>query len=357
MHEDHRFTHAVRSMSRPAEIWRFRPHPLLRNAHVQTALAAHLNRRPRPYKAAEHRVSLDDGDTVVLHEDAPLHADDTTPSVLLIHGLTGSYESTYMVRMAEKLTAHGYRSFRVDMRGCGAGEGLAKVPAHCGLYGDVAACVHKISELYDESPVSLVGYSLGGTLTLNMLAEAGDLRIGNLEKSLVVCPPIDLFSCERHFRSFWGSYYDKFFVKLVWEQVVKRWQKFPETGPTTVPRRPRRLRDIDHMVIGPAAGYSSAEAYYAGTQPGPKLAAIRQPVTIVFSKDDPVVPCGPLFEFPHSESIETIITTHGGHLGFLGVRGIDADVRWLDWRIIEWLDHPHDRPRDSVSADRVYALK
>jgi predicted alpha/beta-fold hydrolase len=97
------------------------------------------------------------------------------------------------------------------------------------------------------------------------------------------------------------------------------------------------------MIIAPAGGFTSAEHYYRATQPGPRLASIRQPVTIVFSSDDPIVPCGPLFEYPHSSSIETIITTHGGHLGFLGVRGIDTDFRWLDWRIIEWLAHPQER--------------
>ena len=42
-----------------------------------------------------------------------------------------------------------------------------------------------------------VGYSMGGTLALNMLAEAGHTRIGNLERTLAICPPIDLFSVQQ----------------------------------------------------------------------------------------------------------------------------------------------------------------
>lgn len=344
-------------MSSPAENWKFRPHPLLRNSHLQTVLGIHWPRRVAPYTATPHKVALDDGDTLVLHEDAPVGANETTPSVLLIHGLAGSHLSSYMTRMAEKLTAHGYRSFRLDMRGCGAGEGLAKLPTHCGRSTDVAAALHTIGDLYSESPVSVVGFSLGGTLTLNMLAEAGEMRVGNLEKTLVVCPPINLFSCEQHFRTFLGSRYDKFFVKLIWNQVMLRWQKFPEVAPPAIPRRPQKLRDIDHLVIAPSGGYSSAEHYYSETQPGPKLAAIRQPVTIVFSKDDPIVPFGPLFDFPHSDSVETIVTSHGGHLGFLGLSGIDKDFRWLDWRILEWLEYPHRRQTPQDVPDQACTLK
>jgi uncharacterized protein len=340
-------------MNHPAEIWKFCPHPFLANPHVQTIVAIHWPRRVALYRATQHQVTLDDGDQIVLHEDRPAHADETTPSVLLIHGLSGSFQSTYMTRMAEKLTAQGYRVFRADMRGCGASEGLARQPAHCGLASDVASALHTIAELYGDSPVSLVGYSLGGTLALNMLADAGEMRIGNLEKSLVVCPPIDLFSCERNFRTSLGRWYDRFFVKEIWQQVVRRWQKFPDIAPGAIPPRPPKLRDIDEMIIAPSGGFSSAEHYYAETQPGPRLALIRQPVTIVFSRDDPIVPCGPLFEYPHSESIETIITSHGGHLGFLGARGIDRDFRWLDWRIIEWLAHPHERQSQSKLADQV----
>jgi hypothetical protein len=335
-------------MNRPTETWKFRPHPLLANSHLQTVMGIHWPRKVAAYQATQHKILLDDGDTIVLHEDAPASANDTTPSVLLIHGLSGSFQSSYMTRMAEKLTERGYRSFRADMRGCGAGEGLAKTPAHCGLSTDVASAVHLISELYSESPLSVVGFSLGGTLTLNMLGEVGEMRVGNLEKSLVICPPIDLFSCERNFRTMLGRRYDQFFVKQIWNQIVKRWQQFPDVAPEAIPRRPRKLREIDELVIAPSGGFTSAEHYYRDTQPGPKLAAIRQPVTIVFAKDDPIVPCAPLFNYPHSDSIETIITSHGGHLGFLGASGVDPDFRWLDWRIIEWLGG--DR---NVTTERV----
>ena len=326
------------AMPRTAHRWKFRPHPLLPNGHLQSFAGIYLPRRDAPYQAIQHQVPLDDGDHLVLHEDQPEGAGDEPPIVLLIHGLGGCYLSTYMRRMTERLLARGYHVFRMDMRGCGAGQGLAKHPTHCGRSGDVAATLHYIANLYSQAATHLVGFSMGGTLALNMLAESGEIRVGNLRRTLAICPPIDLMATERGFHTRMGRRYDRFFVRLLWKQIVDRWQRFPEMAPIPIPQRPRRLRDIDELVIAPSAGFTSAEDYYRQTAPGPKLKSIQQPVTILVSQDDPIIPFAPLGAYPRSSSVETIATSHGGHLGFLSLRGDDPDLRWLDWRIIDWLE-------------------
>ena len=281
-------------MQDPPYPWKFVPSPLLANRHLQTFLGIHWPRNDARYQAIQHQVALDDGDRIVLHEDAPIAGDESAPkallsapSVLLIHGLAGCYKSTYMCRMADRLVEHGYRVFRMDMRGCGAGEGLAKLPSHCGRSTDSAAALRHIAEIYPDSETSIVAYSMGGTITMNMLAEAGEMPIGNLQRSFVICPPIELAHVERHFRRSWGRLYDRFFVRLLWKQITHRWRLFPETAPSQIPGRPQRLREIDELVIAPSGGFDSAEDYYEQTSPGPKLVSVRQPLTIFFSEDDP----------------------------------------------------------------------
>jgi predicted alpha/beta-fold hydrolase len=324
-------------MSLTAKQWKFNPHPLAKNGHLQSLLGIRWPTGAPPYQAQQHQVQLDDGDQLVLHEDPPAEAAETAPIVLLTHGLAGSYRSSYMRRVAHRLTQHGYRVFRLDMRGCGAGEGVAQKPVHCGMSDDFAAALHCIAELYPDTTTSIVAFSMSGSITLNLLAEAGNLRVGNLDRSMVICPPIDLAHVENHFRSFWGKRYDRFFMKLLWKQIQRRWQRFPELAPATLPEQPKKLRQLDELIVAPANGFASAADYYAQASPGPKLASITQPVTIVFAEDDPVVPIEPLFEVPHSSSIEVITTRHGGHLGFLSGRHDDPDFRWLDWRILDWL--------------------
>jgi predicted alpha/beta-fold hydrolase len=326
------------------EHWKFRPHPLLRSGHLQTVAGIYLPRRYAPYGATRHYVLADHGpagghhDQIVLHEDRPADVVSMKPVVLLVHGLSGCHQSSYMCRMSERLVDRGYVVFRMDMRGCGAGQEVARMPTHCGRAGDVAAAVRKIAELHPEAPTLAVGYSMGGTLGLNLLAEAGDTRVGNLERVLAICPAIDLVSISRQFGTRLGRPYDIFFLKFLWEHTLVRWRRFPDVAPAATPRKPARLRDFDELVIAPAGGFESADHYYRTTQPGPKLASIRQPATIIATKDDPIVPLAPLMDYPRSASVETVIVPFGGHLGFIAARNGDPDSRWLDWRIIDWIE-------------------
>lgn len=328
------------------EHWKFRPHRLLRNAHLQTVAAVYLPHKVAPYRATRHFVPVDDltpeqgGDQIALHEDRPSGYCPTAPVVLLIHGLSGSYESTYMQRMADKLTARGYTTFRMDMRGCGAGEDLARRPTHCGRSGDVAAAVKFIAQQHPAAPLYTVGFSMGGTLALNMLAEAGHTRIGNLERTLAICPPLDLFAVQKQLETRLGRRYDRFFVKSLWQQITKRWLRFPDMRPVAPPPLPKRLGEINEWVIAPSGGFKNADDYYARTQPGPKLASIKQPAIIIAAEDDPIVPTAALRNFPLG-SVETVVVGGGGHLGFLAARNGDADIRWLDWRIIDWIQTGH----------------
>ncbi len=329
------------------ENWKFHPHPLMANGHLQTFLGIKWPRRYAPYQAKQHFVPLDgcdldasgqaDGDQLVLHEDSPATENLSLPIVLMIHGLAGCHSSTYMCRMAEKLTERGYRVFRMDMRGCGAGNQFARKPTHCGRWQDVAAALYHIAELYPNRATQLVGFSMGGTLTLNMLAEAGNMPVGTLERTLVISPPLDLAHVENHFHTGLGLKYDKFFVKLLWNQNLARWKYFPEMVPNGDCTPPKRLHDLDNLVIAPTGGFSSAEDYYEQASPGPRLTSIRQPVTFFSSEDDPIVPIEPLWEFRSSASIEIFTSRRGGHLGFMSRRNSDPDFRWLDWRILDWL--------------------
>ena len=348
-------------MSERHEHWKFRPHPFLRSGHLQTIAGIYLPRKDEPYAATQHYVHADDlppeqgGDQLVLHEDRPDAWQPGAPVVLLIHGFAGCYSSTYMTRMMQRMTSRGYCVFRMDMRGCGAGEELARQPTHCGRWLDVAKVLRHLADIYPESPALAVGFSLGGSQLLNMLANFGDERIGNFERGMAICPPIDLFDVEKRFNTRGGRPYDKFFVRLIWRQVVERWKRFPDLAPSVIPRRPKRLGHIDEMVIAPAAGYANRQDYYRESQVAERLALITQPVTIIAAEDDPIVPTAPLRQYKHGPGVEAVYVPGGGHLGFIARSNGDPDYRWLDWRIIDWAEQSKNRnarERSESSAAR-----
>ncbi len=117
------------------------------SGHAQTLAGVYLPAGRYPYRARQHRVALADGDQLVLHDDRPDAWQAGDRAALLIHGLAGCHTSGYMQRIAHKLSARGVRVFRMDLRGCGAGQGLARWPYHSGRTEDAVAALEAIARL------------------------------------------------------------------------------------------------------------------------------------------------------------------------------------------------------------------
>ncbi|MEX2026661.1 MAG: alpha/beta fold hydrolase [Pirellulaceae bacterium] len=323
----------------------FRPHPLFRGGHAQTLAGCYLPGLTIVERATRHCVELTDNDRIVLHEDEPdSHAlengsrHNRNKIALLVHGLGGSHRSGYLQRCTHKLTARGIRVFRMDLRGCGAGVGLARYPVHAGRSQDVGAALEFILRRYDEASVSVVGFSMGANLILKLLGEWGDLAPPRLIAAMAVAPPIDLLECSRSLNGGLGWLYDRAFLTGLVRAAAMRRRHVPDGHHLPPAARPRRLLDFDETFTAPVGGFAGAEDYYQRASAGPLLAQIRVPTLIVTAADDPIIPVGPFERATYSPQTKLVITPSGGHLGFIGVSKIDPDRRWLDWRILEWIE-------------------
>ena len=118
-------------------------------------------------------------------------------------------------------------------------------------------------------------------------------------------------------------------------------------------RRPRQLREIDDWFTAPVCGFGTAENYYRQCSSAPLLSDIRLPTLILAAADDPLVPLDALRSARLSHSTVLRITLHGGHLGFIASRSSDADRRWMDWRVVDWVTagHPPESSRCNAWSD------
>jgi predicted alpha/beta-fold hydrolase len=315
----------------------FRPHPLVRGGHLQTILGAYLPWQRVPYNARQHQVTLDDGDRIVLHDDQPQSWQPGDGVVLLLHGLGGSYQSSYMQRSATKLTERGYRVFRMDLRGYGAGFPLARYPVHAGRSEDAGSALAHVMELCPGSPVHLVGFSMGGNIVLKLAGELGSQAPQNLASVLAVSPPIDLVECSRNMHRRVNRVYDRRFVKNLLDLVQRRKQLVEGALHRAFATLPKRLVDFDDQYTAPLSGFAGAQDYYEQASSGRVLRHVSVPTLIVTAASDPIIPVGPFERTRYSDSTQLIIAPCGGHLGFFGRAGIDPDRRWLDWRIVDWI--------------------
>ena len=245
------------------------------------------------------------------------------------------------MRLAERLVCAGVRVFRMDMRGTGAATGKAKLPGHAGRTEDAAEAIRRIAELCPESPLTVVGFSMGGNIALGTLANASGSPIGNLARGIAVSPPVDLSRCCHELRQGLRNFYDKYLVR----HLIQRWQ---DTGGTLPHSRPRSIYEFDDKVTAPLSGYRDAEDYYANASSGPRLTDINLPTRIIAAKDDPVVAYGAIRDAKRSDAVELYVSNSGGHLGFFGgeakrdastsnPREAEDRYRWMDWRIASWI--------------------
>jgi len=319
----------------------FRPHPLLRNGHAQTLAGVYFPGALPEYVAERHTLPLGDGDATILHDDCPADWQPGDAVALMLHGLGGCHLSVYMRRTAEKLRARGVRAFRMDLRGCGAAMELARLPYHSGRSADAAAALAYLQTLCPGSPVTLIGYSLGGNIVLKLAGESGANPPPNLLSVLTVCPPADLGVCSDWIGRKLNLVYDRYFARLLAAQLAERRARNPEALHGEFPRLPTRLREIDDWFTAPTCGFGTADNYYRQCASAPLLPEIRLPTLIIAAADDPLVPAHSLKPLPLSPSTRLLITRHGGHLGYIGASGTDADRRWIDWRVVDWVLAQH----------------
>lgn len=311
----------------------FFPLPLLGNPHVQTILGSFLTGHFRASRGQKRIVALPDGDRVVLHETMPRVPHPREPIALLVHGLGGSHRSAYLPRMTRRLNDLGWRVFRLDLRGAGAGIRLARRFYNAACSEDLRIVVEHIATAFPDSPQVVVGFSLGGNIVLKLAGEAAARPLPSLHAIAAVAPPIDLTRCSELLARY--PFYDAFFVHLLTTQVAQHQLYFPDLPRVVFPRR-MNLRQFDDLYTAPRWGYGDALDYYRQASAFPCIPAIRLPTYILTARDDPFIAVEPFESFPMPAAVELHITPHGGHLGFLGADGAGG-IRWAETQLVQWL--------------------
>lgn len=317
----------------------FRPLPFLGNPHVQTVLANAWAWSLGAPAATVRTMALPDGDALALHESIPPAWQTGGKIAVLIHGLAGCHRSGYMLRLTKRLTRMGVRVTRLDLRGAGAGMKLARRFYCAACSEDVRAVLEALHREHPTSPLLLFGFSLGGNIVLKLAGEAAQQPVAGLVAVAAVGPPIDLERCSDLITR--QRFYDQFYARQLIAQVREHANHFPDLPPIAFPHR-ATLREFDDHYTAPRWGYRGASDYYQRASVTSLIPAIRVPCLILTSRDDPFIALDPFLEAGSSPSVTVQITTHGGHLGYLGHDG-QGGLRWAETRVVEWALEEADR--------------
>ena len=314
----------------------FAPHPLVRGGHRQTIVGRYLPGPRGRLASSSHTIDVDQGDRLVLLDTIPKHWRRGEPAAVLIHGLGGCARAPYVVRVASRLERLGVRVVRMNLRGAGAGFGLARGIYHAGRTEDVRRVVEWLATAAPASPIALIGFSLGANLALKLAAEAVDDPVPGLDCVLAANPPIDLEVCCRHIERPENRIYNRNFVRLLLKEVDRLHARFPELQRMDL-QQVRTLFDFDHFYTAPRNGFCNASDYYERSSAGPLIPGIQIPGLVIHAEDDPFIPVSPFLRiaFPPQLALELICS--GGHLGYISRARWGGNRRWLDARLAAWL--------------------
>lgn len=306
----------------------FRPPAYLRNGHLQTILPVLLPRR-FALRIERERLELADGDFL----DLDWHRAGAPRVAILSHGLEGNSRNDYILGTARALLATGWDVLAWNFRGCSGEPNRLLRFYHSGATEDLAAVAAHAAARYER--LALVGFSLGGNMTLKYLGEAPPHPA--VCAAAAISAPIDLASCARELdeRRINRVYLRRFLTTLA-AKVAAKARRFPELDARDA-RRLASFREFDGRFTAPIHGFRDAEDYWTRSSARQFLPRIAVPTLLLNPRNDPFLgpACYPEAEAAASAHVFLEMPDSGGHVGFLDLsNGLE---RWSERRVAEFL--------------------
>lgn len=325
----------------------YRPHPLLRSGHLQTLMVGVVCGYRPPHHAAALQLPLEDGETLIVHNELGPPLPHSAPLTILLHGLGGDHSSPYLQRIAHQLRQAGSRVWRVDLRGSGHGLPLAWRPAHAGLSDDLATVVTAACSQHPRTQIHIVGFSLSGNILLKMLGESAaghshpDVDLRRVTSATAVAPPIDLHACANNMDRLSRSLYTRYYLKVLARQVRLRAAHWPQWQQVPWLSNVKSIRQFDARYTAPLSGFRDTDHYYTQASAKPWLPHITTDTTLLIDRHDPIVTLAAFESADLNSSIRPIYTRHGGHMGYFGLDAAGRLMRWMEYWVVKHVQHKY----------------
>jgi uncharacterized protein len=289
-------------------------------ADLQTLRNVIIGSRAKPQLSAQTRLSfpMSDGTGDVLHAafTAPLQGGvDGTPLVVLVHGLSGSEDSSYMLMSARFWAERGHRVLRLNLRGAGPSREHCVQQYHAGRTQDLRDVLSGLPVNELANGLILVGYSLGGNMLLKFMAEFGcDFPV---VASASVSAPIDLAAASRRFLDARNWVYHQHLLRNMKHECFG--------GPVAVSDEERAvilscrtILEFDERIVAPRNGFRDAAHYYHENHARRYLREITSPTLLIHAQNDPWIPADAYTRYPFTDNpqLHPVLTKSGGHVGF-----------------------------------------
>ena len=239
--------------------------------------------------------------------------------VIITHGLEGNSERWYVLGVVRAVNRCGWDGLAWNMRGC-SGEPNRKLRSyHSGASEDLGAVIEHVIDRQSYRSIALVGFSLGGNMTLKYLGEQGE----NLDPSIIMTAtcsvPCDLASGAEQMAKYSNRIYMRRFTRMLHEKIRAKMRIMPDMISDEGYHQIKTFKEFDNRYTAPIHGFRDAEDYYRQASSKQYLQAITIPSLLVNAQNDPFLAeaCYPIAEAEANPNFFLEMPESGGHVGFI----------------------------------------
>lgn len=291
----------------------FKPAWWLKNAHGQTLWPNRI-RRGRKVKLIRQRFELNDGDFL----DTEWTPGSSGPIILILHGLEGSTRSGYAVRIMRQIHKRGWRGAFMYYRSCSGEPNRLHRRYHAGDTADLTTFLNIIKQREPDTPIGIVGYSLGGNVLLKWLAESQQIP-STVAAAVAVSVPFELHKVNDRLTHGFSRVYQAAMRNKMQRSIKEKYALRTNTGLNIdAIVQMKTFREIDEAFTAPVHGFSNVDEYYLKNSSRYTLKDIKFPTLVLHACDDPFMTMDAV---PSSDELSNKITfelsEYGGHVGFV----------------------------------------
>ena len=280
------------------------------------------------------RIETPDNDFLDL--DFSLTGSDTL--IVAMHGLEGSSNSNYIISITNFLNEKGFDVTAVNFRGCSGEDNKNVYAYHSGKTDDLDTILEFITLNYNYKSIVLLGYSMGGNITLKYLGEQ-KLRFPNIKCAIGVSVPCDLNGSSHELQLPHNKIYMLRFLRTLVEKGVSKAKKHPESRLNIESiKKSKNFIDLDNALTAPLFGFKNAFDYWEKSSSKQFLEQISIPTLILNALDDTFLSesCYPFEIAQNHDSLFLETPKHGGHVGF-NTPLWKASNKWSENRITDFI--------------------
>lgn len=285
-----------------------------KNGHFSTIYSSKF--RPTPQITQEReRLNLEGDDFLDL--DWSYTNSVSSKVAILLHGLEGNAQRTYITAQAKALTETGWDVVAVNYRGCSGEPNLSYQSYNAGKTDDLEAVISTVLEKDRYQEIALIGFSLGGNLLLKYLGER-NIFPKEIKKAVAISTPLDLKGSLESLSQFHNWVYRISFLKKLRSKYKEKMRDFPQEMNLLEYKKITSLLAFDDIYTAPAHGFKDANEYYRKNSSLQFLPNISIPVFILNSQNDSFLSedCYPFALAEKMNNLNLEVSKYGGHVGF-----------------------------------------